>query len=198
MKKNVNVVVSRFNENIDWVSDIDNYYSVIYNKGLSEIESSIRLPNLGRESHTYLYHIVNNYNNLHDVTIFLQGNPFDHGFMDFFGSFEAFNNYDFVDNFTGFNSIWQVDADSRPHNFAPSCGYIPNINNFIEKTKIKLPASKVFNFHPGAQFAVKKEHIQKISLEDYIKLLNVLSSNGSDPIEGHIMKRLWFHLFNHN
>ena len=28
---------------------------------------------MGRESHTWLYHIVENYNNLDDVSIFLQG-----------------------------------------------------------------------------------------------------------------------------
>lgn len=44
-----------------------------------------RLLNVGRESDTYLHHIVSNYENgLADVTIFCQGDPFDHSpnFLD--------------------------------------------------------------------------------------------------------------------
>ena len=33
----------------------------------------IQLPNIGRESHTYLHHIVSRYDTLADVTLFLQG-----------------------------------------------------------------------------------------------------------------------------
>ncbi len=37
------------------------------------------LPNIGRESHTYIWHILKNYNtNFSDYTIFLQGDPFTH------------------------------------------------------------------------------------------------------------------------
>lgn len=36
------------------------------------------LPNAGREPHTFLTHIVRNYDRLADVTVFVQGNPFDH------------------------------------------------------------------------------------------------------------------------
>ena len=32
------------------------------------IKNIINLDNVGRESHTYLYHVINNYNNLSDIT----------------------------------------------------------------------------------------------------------------------------------
>jgi hypothetical protein len=54
---------------------------IIYNKGIKLIEedyNEILMENVGREGHTYYSHIVNNYDNLDDYTIFLQGNPFDH------------------------------------------------------------------------------------------------------------------------
>jgi hypothetical protein len=35
-------------------------------------------PNVGRESETYLHHILNHYENLPEFVVFLQGNPFDH------------------------------------------------------------------------------------------------------------------------
>ena len=75
----MNVVVSRYQENIDWADGIEN--GIIYNKGPTTPVSRhpvITLPNVGREGHTYLYHIIQNYDQLPDHTCFLQGHPFDH------------------------------------------------------------------------------------------------------------------------
>ena len=74
------IVIARYNENLDWIKDIPkNIKITIYNKGLDNIkESYIRLPNIGRESHTYLYHIINNYDNLSNTTIFCQGDSIFH------------------------------------------------------------------------------------------------------------------------
>lgn len=36
------------------------------------------LPNVGRESHTFFYHIATNYNHLGDITVFTQGRYSDH------------------------------------------------------------------------------------------------------------------------
>lgn len=76
------IVISRFNENLEWLKDepFHKYDKLIYNKGLnndfyhSEKEKGIiSIENIGRCDHTYLYHIINNYDNLNDITIFLPG-----------------------------------------------------------------------------------------------------------------------------
>jgi hypothetical protein len=78
------IVISRYNENIDWVKNIDTrlFDIYIYNKGsvIQEIPNCniINLNNTGRESHTYLYHIINNYSNLPERIVFTQAHPFDH------------------------------------------------------------------------------------------------------------------------
>jgi len=58
------IIVSRYNENIDWLSaEMNN--CIIYNKGISlGISNEIMLQNVGRESETYLHYIITNYNNL--------------------------------------------------------------------------------------------------------------------------------------
>jgi hypothetical protein len=44
-----------------------------------EVGNSLyRLPNVGREGHTYLHYIVQHYNSLPEHVVFLQGDPFDH------------------------------------------------------------------------------------------------------------------------
>jgi hypothetical protein len=80
----VEIVIANYEEDINWVNDIpSNMYNriSIYNKGKPKNYASLikkgakihTLPNIGRESHTYLYHIIQNYDNLADVTIFLPG-----------------------------------------------------------------------------------------------------------------------------
>lgn len=80
--KKVEMVISRFNEDLAWTEDepFAGLPCVIYNKGANSdfrvptetirIES---LPNLGREGHTYLHHIVSNYGSLAEITVFLPG-----------------------------------------------------------------------------------------------------------------------------
>jgi hypothetical protein len=76
------IVIARYNENLDWLKKIKKSKDIkitVYNKGKDDINVPfIKLPNIGRESHTYLYHIINNYDNLADQTVFCQGDPIFH------------------------------------------------------------------------------------------------------------------------
>ena len=72
--RNNEIVVARYEENIDWLTLIEGFEFKVYNKKSGEN----LLENVGRESHTYLSHIVKNYENLADFTVFLQGDPFYH------------------------------------------------------------------------------------------------------------------------
>ena len=72
------IIVSRYTECVDWTKQFPNV--IIYNKGytLNNYNNEVLLDNVGREGHTYYKYICDNYDNLEDYTIFLQGNPFDH------------------------------------------------------------------------------------------------------------------------
>ncbi|CAE8640328.1 unnamed protein product [Polarella glacialis] len=83
----VEVVESQFNENLSWqsklVAGFDSPQISIYTKGSGEGAKEWspkmeihKLPNIGRESHTYLHHIMENYDKLADWTVFTQaGEP---------------------------------------------------------------------------------------------------------------------------
>ena len=82
------MVLARCNENLDWwfnssVRKLINR-TFVYNKGgpitiPNEPSNFIEeMPNAGRESSTYIHHIIKHYDDLGDYTIFLQGNPHDH------------------------------------------------------------------------------------------------------------------------
>lgn len=78
---NVEIVIANYEEDLSWMKSIpENLYSriTIYNKGSPKVyniprSTVISLPNVGREAHTYLHHIIQNYNSLADVTLFLPG-----------------------------------------------------------------------------------------------------------------------------
>lgn len=75
------IVVARYEEDVQWTeaySDI----CTLYNKGTSKPNAAlpfvIRLENTGREGHTYLYHIISNYESLSANLVFTQADPFPH------------------------------------------------------------------------------------------------------------------------
>src|SRR5579864_9548182 len=75
-------VIARYKEDIDWVGQLKIPY-VIYNKGqdsgcLRPKYNVVDRPNFGRESETFLHHIIENYEKLPDYLVMLQGHPFDH------------------------------------------------------------------------------------------------------------------------
>lgn len=71
IKMNHNLIIAKYNEDVSWLSTVKGYKIFIYDK-------SKDLPNIGREAHTYIYHIVKNYENLSEINVFSQANPFDH------------------------------------------------------------------------------------------------------------------------
>jgi hypothetical protein len=81
-KQNIEMVIARYAEDMEWIkeSPYNQFPYIVYNKGKTESYAKtdkfikeIKLPNVGREAHTYLYHITENYDNLADLTIFLPG-----------------------------------------------------------------------------------------------------------------------------
>lgn len=83
--KKIAIIIARYNEDLDWIKNIPDFFDIyVYNKGatckLPQKKNLIlqELENIGRESHTYLTHIINNFNNLHDINIFCQGDSITH------------------------------------------------------------------------------------------------------------------------
>ena len=61
------LIIARYNEDLSWLKEFKDFKIIVYNKGdkLSEnlFYEVINLENKGRESHTWLHHIVKNYYN---------------------------------------------------------------------------------------------------------------------------------------
>ncbi len=81
------IVIARYSEDLDWIENISNEFTVyIYNKEsgilsekiLKRADSIVKLPNFGRESDTILRHVLEQKLPKPGYTVFLQGDPFEH------------------------------------------------------------------------------------------------------------------------
>lgn len=204
------LIISRYNEDLEWLQNINGFQINIYNKGPEikyKFSNITKLKNVGRESHTWLYHIVNHYDKLGDLIIFQQGRIDDLGCM-------AFNNpekyekiidkYGFAASRYGllgpFHWSWNVGIeknikykkDWEQKNISRSkVGF----RNFAKELFPEIPIFVATSY--GGCFAVKKESIKLYKIDFYEQLLKILSKN-KNPIEGHYLERLWCYMFTKN
>lgn len=85
--KETDLVVARYREPLEWIDvlhtsgDLDDVRVLVYDKSgegtppnpVANIAEWHSLENVGLEAHTYLYHIVKNYDSLAEKTVFFQG-----------------------------------------------------------------------------------------------------------------------------
>lgn len=190
------VVISRYNEPIDWIKKIKCDY-IIFNKGEAindpEIaeEKIINLENWGREAETFLRYIVQNYKTLSEETVFVQGNPFDH----FPNTLEFINSKDNNDNLISLGNSTSCDINGFPS--------YPNLPiELIIRAIIPNFGESTITFTAGAQWIVNKKFILNKSESWWISLYELFtfywfsgipSGFNKNPGEfvAHIMERLW-------
>jgi len=197
------IVVARYNENINHL-ELFNDIMVIYNKGNDDINqiynNVIKLINVGREGHTYLYHIINNYYNLAHRTFFMQGKTNDHKMLEFI---EYFKNKSFI----GKISNLYVELLKKPIQFDKK--YLISLKNgsllrsvytpyqFITNILgIDIKNDNKFDMIWGANFVVSRELIHQKPIEFYKNAMKYLEFY-NNPEEGHFFERSWYLIYNH-
>ena len=205
------LIIARYDEDLDWLEKYKDFKITVYNKGSrfknKKFFKVINLENKGRESQTWLYHIVKNYYNLDEINVFLQGKIDDLDCM----AYKNPNNYLKKINKYGFKASrygilgplhwdWNVNIqkDNRYkkqwENNEISRSNI-GFRNFAKELFPSIPLFVATSY--SGCFAVKKEMIMQHDIVFYQKLLTILSKN-KNPIEGHYMERLWCYIFTKN
>ena len=190
------IVVARYNEDLEWTKQFLNV--IIYNKGtpLTNDFNQILLNNVGREGHTYYKHIYDNYDNLADYTIFLQGYPFDHSpniiyNLNIITNLNKYiNNADLRIDFE-FLSEYIHDCNLTGYEHDPSLPLIETYERLFDERKEYMD----FKFGAGAQFIVSKKKILQRPKEFYLKIVEMLDNHIS-PIEGYVIERFHKLIFN--
>ena len=200
--KDYEFVIAHYNENLDWLSPIANHTRV-YHKGtdlqppaLLPLNAWEKLPNVGRESHSYLYHIINNYHKLPEITVFLQGDGIElDGYLCFRNPMEYV--YNVKKNVTCKVMQRLSDWGRIPHYGKwldlLNSGEIRRANltlgEFFEEL-FGFPHPSDFPSCPRGCFAATRDMIKRHPIEFYRKAISFVD-NHPNPEEGHYFERLW-------
>jgi hypothetical protein len=199
------IIISRYNEDISWIHSYRDI-SLIYNKGINNIDSNIfnvvQLKNVGRESHTYLYHIVNNYEKLAENTIFFQGNISDHKILnmtDYLNNNKITAHFENISFYNLKNKIehkgkWQKEYNNGvmlKESLTPY-DWLKNVIGIVFEENIDI--IKVIW---GANFAVSKDLIKSKPKSFYQNILRYIEHH-VNPELGHYIERSWYIFFNFN
>jgi len=199
-KQSKEVIISAYDKDYSWINQLDLDVKVtVYKKGFKPSPNEILIePNVGRDVHTFFYHLVNNYNNLSDYIFFAQDYPFDH-----------VENY--ISLINGDKQLWFEHAKQK----VDGCWFFNTQYNILLCDKKGIPNSEIINnlsfkiwatgdweeldmesiwnqlftlacpdyfmFTPAGHFCISKEQVLKKPLEYYKLILNILETNSQSP-----------------
>lgn len=191
------VVVAKYDEDISWTKKYRNVK--VYDKLRGD------LPNIGRESHTYLTYIVENYHRLPEVVFFTQGCISDHDYEDF--DFINLGENKFSQNLTELNRNyffycqklgWNDDHIYFYRNdFMTPRDELGFRNWFKTYVDNEVDLELGIIFWQSAIFSVRRECILSRPRSYYQKLLDYIPKT-NNPEVGHYFERSWFYIFNCN
>jgi hypothetical protein len=195
--KKYEIVLARYAEQMKWLKYIPkkenrNYTIYLSNSGeeteAPQVDKEVLVENIGREAGHYLQYIILNYENLPEVVVFLQAEPWWHFAQNIESPMELF---------------W-----GTPRFDSPVC-YIGEkysqlglpIDKFSVKESIfknawgEIEIPKSIKMAIGAQFYVKKEIILKRPTSHYQAILDCHNWDGVSL--AHILEPHWANVFDH-
>ena len=202
----IELVVARHEEDLRWLRRVPPSFRIsVYNKGISEAlpeslhgregVSVLSLPNVGREAHSYLTHLIARYDSLAAVTIFCQGRPFDHA-PDLHDRLVALAaRKETPTPFLWYGFLEDTDDPKGQRLFVPW-------SKNPERTELATGtlyeelfgdiSPDLFFFRGGAQFAVSREGVRNRSWAFYERALEACLA---DPLTPHSLERFWDRFF---
>jgi len=210
----IDLVIAYYREDLNWLNELNhiNFRKIyIYNKGNNLILNinrnfiEIKLNNIGKCDHTYLYHIIENYNDLGDVIIFTTGGLHNNRYEMFHRIlYYTLNTY----NSVFYDHGWSQNVKNDLYNFTIN-NYFSSDPNNKEELDILVP-SKIRPFglwyekhfpdiiinrvNYGGIFSVSCNHIHHRSLENYKILINEFLNYNNLEVS-HYFERAWIAIF---
>lgn len=197
------VVLARFREDVDWARDLG-LPVIVYDK--SGTKGPHALPNIGREAHTYLHHILHRYPHFPAYTFFFQADPFVHLPTGTSAQDLARMMAEMIARRVGFKGFAgysiRCDGLGRPHAL--------NVSGKWAGRSADIPVGEVYarlfsgpiprSFHtraPAGLFGVHRDRILCRPRELYETAMNLVLADPDDEHNtGHALERLWYLVFN--
>lgn len=206
--KNIEIVVAHYSEDIDWVKPYADYVTIYHkwkeDKPRFPVKKRIKIENVWREWETYLQHIINNYDNLADITIFLQWWMLDQldnrlAYWDLKEYVEEVKKYWFSTRRMRFEfrKNPQIVFSWKFKKWYDNWEIRHSKNSFAKfyKKIFWAPQPLILPCFFAANYAVAKDIIRKRPKKFYEKIHEHLIDH-SNPEEWHYLERLWFKVYN--
>ena len=216
----IELVVSRYNEDLEWLNNEEYFQNIpvtIYNKNEennenfykpNNVKHIIPLENVGVCNHTYLYHIINNYDNLANVTIFLPGSCMDahkkeKTLQTIQKTKETKNSVFLVSYYNKgvLNTLYDFIIDN--YVVANSKNYELNKSDKLKQCSIRpfgkwyetvFPNININHVNYQSIFSVSREHILNRSKESYQEILNYVNTYKNEE-SAHYIERTFLAIF---
>lgn len=197
------LTVARCGEDLAWLRRVPKPFRIkVYDKsggseaaGAPHRASLVRLPNVGREAHAYLHHIVAHYDTPAAVSVFAQGRPFDHvpdlhrilrGLAD--GTRKA-SDFEWL----GFVLDWDDPAGARLfQKWSKNPQAHPLALARFHEELFGAPCPERVLFYPSAHFIVTAECIRRRPRSFYERALRL---SETFPEAAHCFERCWNRVF---
>jgi len=213
--ENLQVVVATYNEDMNWLKEepFNGLDIICYNKGKNDISQChgpkckvLKLPNVGRCDHTYLHHIIENYNTLAPMTVFIPASWTDDRkkstALELIEKARTYKKTNIPttpvsqnDGVWGFQldewtSTNRKNKDMNETSLLQHCPQRP----FGVWYKLNFPDTPLTHIQYTGIFAVARDDIIKHPIERYKNLIKYIDSH-SNPEAGHYIERAWHSIF---
>lgn len=231
------LVVSNYNSDLEWLKMTHDYgfsadNTIIYDrssvkKNWSHLGKTISSPNIGGNQYDVLRFIIENYDDLPNISIFIKGNLFSKSEENYYTTKERFiqglNEDTFfslwVDKCLALNDFRHLTYTTREsldngrlsqpvhhcdfstnHNLEHR--YFSRVQDLWDWCFTNSPKLNIIEFIPACNFVVPKNVILKYSINLYKKLLSILFDPefSSDPTcaESHLIERTFYFMWNND
>ena len=195
MRPRLELVVARHREDLAWLRRVPRAFTVtVYDKS-GNLPGAIPLPNIGREAQTYLHHLTERHDSLADLTVFVQGHPFDHA-PDLHKVLHSLAEGSFdVPDFHWLGFLADTD-DARgrrlfvPWSKNPERHELP-LDEFHQQI-FGTNGPDAYRFFVGAQFIVPRATAQRRDRAFYEHARHLA---GTAPLAPHCFERCWDRIF---
>jgi len=197
-------IVSHYNnfQFLDLMDKLKNEFNFfIYNKSNELLKNvsinriEIKCDNVGREGYTYINHIINNYDNLNDINVFVQDDVYNH----------LFNIEYFIENFekNKDKEFYQFPCTVRSAdssfiykrtvvNGVVNFGFGDSDGIFQLSKYLSIPLPESYETDVCENFFVSRDRLHRYSKEKYIEILNWVEK---DPVNEWLLEHSWKMLF---
>lgn len=195
------LVIAHYNGSVDWIHEVQSLFDkvTIYHKGPAPLDvpnaEVIVLPNVGREAHTYLTHMIRRYDSLADQTVFSQD-----GYSDKLSPWVFYRicQGDAVINHFSVDVPWEDSIVQHwPHyKGIPMVPMGCNQRVFFDRYILDSPGETVIPWLNGAYVTASREEIQCRPRSCYERLLHETGlSEHVNPESAYLMERSWYALW---